>query len=91
MLSFLKPFPELRRYYRRQWWVIPILPLFNLAVFFIRLAGIVNSIGTDSAWKTATLTDERRALAGIMAQDFSRPVSGLRRLRSFVNDDSKGE
>ena len=91
VLAFLKPFPELRRYYRRQWWVIPILPFFNLAVFFIRLAGIVNSIGTDSAWKTATLTDERRSFSRVVSGDLSRPVTAVRRLRALVNDDEKGK
>ena len=89
VLAFLRPFPELRRYYRRQWWVIPILPFFNLAVFFIRLAGIVNSIGTDSAWRTETLTDERNAFADVVAEDFSRPAGVVARLRTLVNDDSK--
>ena len=89
VLSFLRPFPGLRRYYRGKWWVIVLLPVFNLAVFFIRLAGIVNSIGTDSAWKTATLTDEKRAFGRVVTADFARPAAAVGRLRSLVNDESK--
>ncbi len=89
VVSFLRPFDGLRRYYARQWWVVPLLPLFNLAVFFIRLAGIVNSIGTDSAWKTATLTEERDAVTKVVAGDLSRPLGRVRELRAYVNDDSK--
>ncbi len=89
VVSFLQPFDGLRRYYARQWWVVPLLPLFNLAVFFIRLAGIVNSIGTDSAWKTATLTEERDAATKVVAGDLSRLLGRVRELRAYVNDDSK--
>ncbi len=59
-IGFLSDFKEIRRYYARQWYVIPMLPLFNFMVFFIRLAGVVNSINTDSAWKTKTFTEEKR-------------------------------
>ena len=90
VVAFLKPFPELRHYYARQWWAIPFLPFFNFAVFFIRLAGIVNSIGTDSAWKTATLSEEKRAFSQVLLKDFARPIGAIRRLRACVNDDSKG-
>lgn len=87
--SFLKPFPQLRSYYRRQWWTVFLMPLFNFVVFFIRLAGIVNSINTDSAWKTRTLTEERTALSEVLSHDMSRVRGGYERMRSAFNDDSK--
>ena len=52
-VGFLKNFKEIRKYYAKQWYVIPVLPIFNLMVFFIRFAGVINSINTDSAWKTS--------------------------------------
>lgn len=33
ILGFLTEFKELKRYYRKQWWVVPLLPFFNFAVF----------------------------------------------------------
>ena len=87
--SFLKPFPHLRSYYRRQWWLIPVLPLFNLAVFFIRLAGIVNSIGTSSSWKTKTLTEERSQLGSVLRGDMARTGGLIERMRNALNDESK--
>jgi hypothetical protein len=47
--------------------------MFNLLVFFIRFAGVINSIGTDSAWKTDTMTDELRAIAAVIKRDFHIP------------------
>lgn len=86
-LSFLRQFPDLRKYYRKNWWLVPLLPFFNLMVFFIRMAGIVNSIGTDSTWKTRTFTDERSDFAAAVRQDFSKLARGLDKLRAAVNGD----
>ena len=55
---FLEEFPDIKKYYRTLWWVVPILPLFNVLTFFIRLTGIFNSMNTTSAWKTKTLSEE---------------------------------
>lgn len=84
---FLKPFEELHTYYRRHWWVVPLLPLFNTMVFFIRLAGVVNSIGTDSAWKTRTFTQERQDFRNTIQADFSKVSAKLAALRQSVNGD----
>lgn len=86
-LSFLEKFPELHDYYKRNWWVVPLLPFFNFMVFFIRMAGVINSIGTDSAWKTRTFTQERQSFRAILKEDFSKVFTFLRRVRSAVNDD----
>ena len=84
---FLKPFEELQTYYKKQWYVVLLLPLFNLFVFFIRFAGIINSINTNSAWKTRNFTEEKEAFV----QEFNRSTKGLRsimhKVRLFVNVD----
>ena len=82
---FLKMDPPLRRFYLRRWWCVPLLPFFNLAVFFIRVAGIINSIQTDSAWKQRDLSEEREAFSGVIKEDASRPLRALRRVRRMVN------
>lgn len=79
-LGFLSKFPELKRYYRKQWWVVALLPFFNLAVFFIRLAGIINSIGTTSSWKTKTLTEEREDFLSVVRRDTQRARSAGKRM-----------
>lgn len=82
---FLKMEPELRRFYLRLWWCVPLLPVFNLAVFFIRVAGIINSIQTDSAWKQRDLSEERDAFAAALKADAARPLRALSRVRRAVN------
>lgn len=81
----LKEFDELKKYYRKHWWVVPLLPLFNLMVFFIRFAGVINSINTDSAWKTRTLTDERRDFERELRSEVQKPLNLLQRARKAVN------
>ena len=84
-VGFLKEFDELKRYYRRHWYVVPLLPFFNFAVFFIRFAGVINSINTDSAWKTRTLTDERKDFQAELKAEARKLLNLLLRARKAVN------
>lgn len=86
---FLKDTPKIRKYYWKQWWVVILLPVFNLVVFFIRLAGIINSINTDSAWKTKDLNDERAEFSKVVKEDMSAFLSGVAKVKSFVNKTGK--
>ena len=86
-IGFLSDFKEIRRYYARQWYVIPMLPLFNFMVFFIRLAGVVNSINTDSAWKTKTFTEEKREFWSVIREEFIEPVRIVEKIKKAVNTD----
>jgi phosphoglycerol transferase len=61
VLKFLKMAPDVRKYYLSKWYIVALLPLFNLMVFFIRVAGIINSINTPGTWKTKTLSQEKTA------------------------------
>ena len=84
---FLRINKDIRRYYTRHWWCILFLPFFNFAVFFIRLAGIINSIETDSSWKTMNLSEECRAFADVVKSDFSKPVNAIKKVRNALNYD----
>ena len=86
-VGFLKNFKEIRKYYAKQWYVIPVLPIFNLMVFFIRFAGVINSINTDSAWKTRNFTQEKESFVQTVVKDFSVVGHFLGRIRDFVNNE----
>ncbi len=83
--SLLKLNPSVRKYYLSHWWCVFLLPFFNLAVFFIRIAGIINSISTSSVWRAKDLTEERDALAAVIREDYARPYRLLERVRKAVN------
>lgn len=84
-VGFLKEFDDLKKYYRKHWYVVPLLPFFNFIVFFIRFAGVINSINTDSAWKTRTLTDERKDFEEELKSEAQRPMNLLQKMRKAVN------
>ncbi len=88
-IGFLSGFREIQAYYRKHWYIIPLLPFFNLLVFFIRFAGVINSINTDSAWRTRNLTEEREAFKTELHQELSGPKLLLDRARQFVNNISE--
>ncbi len=68
----LRDVKDVHQYYKRQWWVVPLLPFFNLIVFFMRLAGIINSIGTNSSWQTLNLKQEKSAFKDVIKKDVSK-------------------
>ncbi len=85
--GFLADFKELKSYYVKQWWVVFLLPAFNLFVFFIRMAGIINSIESDSAWKTRTFTEEKNAFSAEIKKDFGGLIKVVKKVRGLVNDE----
>ena len=91
VLYFLNINKEVKKYYRNHWWCILFLPFFNFAVFFIRMAGIINIINTDSAWRTRNLTDERIAFTEVIKSDIQKPIRVIRKIKNVVNISPKSE
>ena len=88
-IGFLKKFKDIRRYYAKQWYVLPLMPLFNLLVFFIRFAGVVNSIQTDSAWKTKDFTQEKQIFKKTLTKDWLGVMGVIRKIRRYVNNEGE--
>lgn len=86
-LNILKPFKDLRQYYKKQWLIVGILPFYNLLTFFIRFAGIINAIKTPGSWKTNTLTEERLAFKGEIDSDAKFLSRIFKKVSDAVNDD----
>jgi putative glycosyltransferase (exosortase G-associated) len=55
---YLKEQPELKKYMNRKWYICLLMPIYRTITFFIRIAGIINSMTTKSKWHTKTLTQE---------------------------------
>lgn len=58
IVSFLQAFKDTQKYYARKIGYLFLMPLYNMFAFFVRIAGIINSITRKSTWKTKTWTDE---------------------------------
>jgi len=85
--SYLRTFPDIRKYYSKQWYIAFLYPLFNLYVFFIRFAGIINSITTDMSWKTRNMTEEWASFKRVLKDDFKKINSILNNLRRNFNNE----
>jgi putative glycosyltransferase (exosortase G-associated) len=88
--GFLHDFPTMRKQYLSQWYLVPLLPLYNMLTFFIRFAGIINSINTVSSWKTMTITEEK----ALMDKIFHDDTKGIRKVIdkvAFVFDNRSKE
>lgn len=89
IVSYLKSYPELQSYYAKKWYIIPFLPLYNFMCFFIRFAGIINSIKSPATWKTRTLTEEKQAVSDIIQKDFLFFTKAMNKLKSIFNHNEK--
>jgi putative glycosyltransferase (exosortase G-associated) len=57
---YLKDVDRVSKYVTRHFYIVLILPIYRFAVFFMRLAGIINSAQKYAAWNAQTLTEERK-------------------------------
>lgn len=89
IIGYLSGFPEIKKYYRKCGFLIALLPFFNFMIFWIRLAGIINSIDSKSSWRTKNLTEEGKAAIQETEKMIARPLQWLYTLRGFVNVESE--
>jgi putative glycosyltransferase TIGR03111 len=92
ILGFLSEFKDIKRYYRKKWYMIFIMPLYNFIIFWFRFAGIINSINTAQTWKTRTLTQEKDKAVELFLSDmtfFNKLIKKIRRKVTLGQDDEK--
>jgi len=89
IISYLREHPKIRRYYARRWYIVPLMPAYNFFVFWIRFAGIINSIQSRSGWKTKTLTEEKEHLSSTMQKDFHSLARVRNKLYKMINNESE--
>lgn len=93
IVASLKEYRELRRYYARKWYILPLMPAYNFYCFWIRFAGIINSIKKRSGWRASTFTEERQRFSAVMQSDFLMFTKILRKLKMMINngDEQSGD
>lgn len=87
VLMYLAKVKDLKKYYRGKWYLIFLLPVFNFVVFWIRFAGIINSIKQEGNWKTTTLTEEFQNIKVVLSKDFRLPQRIVKAIRRKVNNE----
>lgn len=62
------------------------MPVYNMAIFFIRFAGIINSIGSKGVWSARTPSEERADVRAVFLNDFKKIRNVIKRIRQAFND-----
>lgn len=87
ILLFLNQFKNLKYYYMKKWYAVFLLPFFNFLVFWIRFAGIINSINGESSWKTKTFSEEQISFRKVVSSDFFHIAIKINKMKSRVNNE----
>ncbi len=85
VLMYLDKVKDIQRYYRSKWYLIFVMPGFNFVIFWIRFAGIINSIKGEGKWKTTFLTEEWHKIKTAVNDDFRFPKRIIAAIKRKVN------
>lgn len=85
ILMYLDKVKDIRKYYRSKWYLVFIMPAFNFVIFWVRFAGIINSIKGVGSWKTTTMTEEWQKIKTAVNDDFHLPKRIINKLKRKVN------
>lgn len=70
---FLKNFPENRKYYLKNWYILLTLPLYYILCNFIQSIGIINSMSSSAQWTTKSFSDEMKQIKLTFKKIFHKP------------------
>lgn len=87
IIGYLKKFPDLRKYYAKKIYMVPLMPMYNLYVFWIRFAAIINSIKSRNGWRVDPFSEERSRFRQIITKDLSLVMRFVRNIKALVNSD----
>ena len=75
IVQFLQPYPNIRKYYLKHSYCLLLLPLYISFGYVVRFCGILNAMTRKATWKTSTFTEEKKAVASTIEQDFNFAIS----------------
>ncbi|MCX7922677.1 MAG: putative glycosyltransferase, exosortase G system-associated [Clostridia bacterium] len=84
---YLKQQSDVKRYILKRWYMCFVLPLYRFVVYWVRVAGIINSLTTESRWRTQTFTEEINALKDGAAIRLKGRLPILRQIRKIFNNE----
>ena len=85
VLMYLDKVKDIQRYYISKWYLIFVMPGYNFVIFWIRFAGIINSIKGEGKWKTTSLTEEWHKIKTVVNDDFRFPKRIVAVIKRKVN------
>lgn len=81
-MLYLKEVKDVKKYMKSHWYIILILPIYRLMVFFVRVAGIINSVAKATSWNTKTFSEEKK----IIKMRFNERLKLYYRIKEWINN-----
>lgn len=76
---------QIRGYILRHLYICLFMPLYRFMLYWIRLAGIINSLTTSSRWRTKTFSEEIQEARQEADKEVRKRFGFLHRLNSMIN------
>ena len=84
---YLVDVDDVKRYYQSKRYIIWLMPLYNFAVFWMRLAGIINSMKRTGSWKTYTPEEEWESFRTVVSNDFKTLSTARKDIIERINHE----
>lgn len=81
-MLYLKDQQETKKYMKKHFYVVFILPLYRSIVFFMRAAGVLNAAHEGSVWNVKTLHQEKK----VVKEELKSKFWDFYRLKEFINN-----
>ena len=82
---YLKNEKNTKKYISSKWYYCFILPFYRFVVFWMRMAGIINSLKTESAWKTKGFKEEYITIKRSFQEDVKSKMPFWGKVAKWVN------
>lgn len=84
---YLKGQEEVKKYAYKHWYTCLMMPVYKFAVYWARVAGIINSARGESRWRVRTLSEEVEAVGKSIAEVIKKRFPWIEILRRAVNNE----
>ncbi len=85
---FLGDQKETRSFVIKHFYICAAMPLYRIMLYWMRLAGIINSLTTPSRWRTKTFSEEITDIRSEAACELHRRFAFIFRLKKMINSRS---
>lgn len=83
---YLKEQKRARGYLFKYWYMCFVLPVYRFIVYWMRVAGIINSLTTRSRWSTKTLSEEVKLVKEKFLEERKKRLPIIDTLKRFINN-----
>ena len=83
---YLRGQKSARKYALGNWHICFIMPVYRLIAYFIRMAGIMNSLATSSKWSAPTLSEEVDKIKAAISDELKAKLPFVYKLKKIINN-----